>query len=80
MFHKFKIYKFSLGIIQSKFPKHFIQNLSRISLILFSQILTEIFSIFFWSFLYFFQKYLEILINYWRKVLRKLEKNYEILK
>ncbi len=28
----------------------------------------------------FFQKYPEILTNYWRKILRKLEKNYKIAK
>ncbi len=46
MFFKFKFYKILFRIFQSKFPKTFIQNLSRSSLMLFSQIST-IFFIFF---------------------------------
>ncbi len=56
------------------------QNFSKISLILFFHIFPEISSIFSRSFLYFIQKYAEILTNYWRKILRKLEKNYKSLK
>ncbi len=37
-------------------------------------------SIFFRNFLYFFEKYAEILTNYRKKISRKLEKNYEIPK
>ncbi len=62
-----------------KRPK--IGNLTFLTIpLLFSYIFPEISKIFSWSFLYFFQKYAEILTNYRRKILRKLEKNYEIPK
>ncbi len=61
--------KILFTISQSEFPKNFIQNLFRILLILFSQIFLEFF---------FLEIFPEILTHYWGKILRKLEKNYEI--
>ncbi len=48
--------KILFRVILSRFPKNFTLNLSKTSLILFSQILAKISLIFSWSFFYFFQK------------------------
>ncbi len=68
--------KFLFKTIQSKFLKNLFQNFSRISFIFFP----EISLIFSWNFLYFYRKYTEILLNYWRKIWKKWRKNYEIPK
>ncbi len=65
-------------MIQSKLLKNFIQNLSRsLSVLIFPEISQFFPGV---SFIFFSQKYPEILANYCGKILRKLEKNYKIAK
>ncbi len=75
-----KYHKNLFRIIQSRFRNNFSKKFPRISLILASHTYAEIPSIFSRRFLYFFPKYAKISTNYCRKILRKLEKNYEISK